>query len=227
MQFRPVLFLLSLVSVLVYLSLTVLIVHFFHDATLASVFDHGFILPVQILTGIAFGLIAAGVIAFVMFRTPIAGILKDYTIVEMLSEMQLSSFDRAQISLFAGFGEELLFRGAIQPVLGIWVTSLLFVALHGYIKFTSLRHILFGVLMFGLSAGLGFLYEWAGLVAAMTAHAVYDHVLLHVGETHGFGASSHNNETPDDDESSSVNEISDDKKSGNNESSGFDKTKQR
>jgi membrane protease YdiL (CAAX protease family) len=33
-------------------------------------------------------------------------------------------------------------------------------------------------MMFGLSMGLGYLFEEAGLIAAMTAHAVYDIIML-------------------------------------------------
>jgi len=66
----------------------------------------------------------------------------------------------------------------IQPLLGIWITSIIFVGLHGYFKFKSARHIIFGVLMFGLSMGLGYLFEEAGLIAAMVAHAVYDLIML-------------------------------------------------
>ena len=66
----------------------------------------------------------------------------------------------------------------IQPLLGIWITSIIFVGLHGYFKFKSAGHIIFGVLMFGLSMGLGYLFEEAGLIAAMVAHAVYDLTML-------------------------------------------------
>lgn len=92
--------------------------------------------------------------------------------------MNLNRFDRWQLSLFAGAGEELLFRGAIQPLLGIWVTSAIFIGIHGYFKFTSIGHIIFGVMMFSLSIMLGYLFEHAGLIAAMSAHAIYDVIML-------------------------------------------------
>lgn len=183
---RNALLMLSLASAAVYVSLTLIIVHYAHDDGIASLFDHGFPLAGQLVSGFLFGILAAGFVAFVMFRTPIARILRDYTIVDMLAGMKFRRFDRAQVSFFAGVGEELLFRGALQPVIGLWLTSLLFVALHGYFKFTSIRHVLFGVMMFGLSVGLGLLFEWAGLIAAMTAHAVYDYIMLIIGEKYAF-----------------------------------------
>ncbi len=181
------LFLLSLVSMGIYTALTLIILHLFHEASITSLFRHGLGVPLQLLTGTLFGLMAAISVSWMMFRTVIAGILKDYTIVRLLSDIHLSRFDRIQISLFAGVGEELLFRGALQPLIGIWLTSLLFVGLHGYFKFKSLKHIAFGLSMFALSVGLGLLYEWAGLLAAITAHAVYDLVMLQIGQRFGFG----------------------------------------
>ncbi len=184
MRFRYSLLWLSLASAAIYVTLTLVIFHFFHDAPPASMFAHGFDAPFQLLTGAAFGVIAAGIISLVVWRTPISEILRDYAIVDLVLKMRFSRFDRIQISLFAGVGEELLFRGTLQPVLGIWLTSLIFAGLHGYFKFNSLWHILFGLIMFCLSVGLGLLYEWAGLIAAMTAHAVYDFIMLQI--SHAF-----------------------------------------
>ena len=186
MASRSGLLFLSLASAVIYLSLTLVIVHYFHDKPLASLFEHGFGTPMQLLAGAGFGILAAAGISFVIWRTPISEILKDYAIVDMVMQMRFTRFDRIQISLFAGVGEELLFRGAMQTVLGIWLTSLIFVGIHGYFKFHSPRHILFGLMMFALSVGLGLLYEWAGLIAAMTAHAVYDFIMLEV--SHRFPA---------------------------------------
>ena len=180
MASRSTLLLLSLASALIYLSLTLVILYFFHDDSPASLFDHGFDLPAQLLAGAAFGAVAAAAISLVIWRTPISEILSDYAIVDMVMKMRFTQFDRAQISFFAGVGEELLFRGAMQPILGVWLTSLIFVGLHGYFKFNSLRHILFGVMMFSLSVGLGLLFEWVGLVAAMTAHVFYDFIMLQI-----------------------------------------------
>ncbi len=184
------LLLLSAGSALFYLFLTLLILRYFHDAPAASLFHHGFGIPAQLGIGIVGGLAGALFIGYVMFHTTMSDILHDYRIIELLGDMRMNGFDRIQISLFAGAGEELLFRGALQPLLGIWITSAIFVAVHGYFKFTSIRHVIFGATMFGLSVGLGILFEWAGLIAAMTAHAVYDVVMLQVGNKCGFGKNS-------------------------------------
>lgn len=181
------LLLLSVFSAAVYLLLTFLIYHFFYDSGIVKAFDHGSSINNQILIGIVSGCIGAGIIGFVISRPPVSDILHDFYIVEAISKISFSNFDRIQLSFFAGAGEELLFRGAIQPLLGIWITSIIFVGLHGYFKFKSAGHIVFGLLMFGLSVMLGYLFREAGLIAAMTAHAVYDLIMLKWMEGRDFG----------------------------------------
>lgn len=178
---------LSVISASFYLVFSLLIYHFIHEESISTAFAHGFSFNLQFLIGIISGGIAAALVGFVILRQPVAGVLNDFYIVKAISEIRFSNFDRFQLSLFAGAGEELLFRGAIQPLLGIWITSIIFVGLHGYFKFKSIGHLLFGLLMFGLSVFLGYLYEEAGLVAAMTAHAAYDFIILRWMEGRDFG----------------------------------------
>lgn len=172
-------FFLSLTSAAVYLLLAYLIFYFFHESGLGEAFDHGTSYFNQLVAGIASGCVGAGIIGFIMRRPPVSEILYDFYIVKMIANVRLTAFDRTQLSLFAGAGEELLFRGAIQPLIGIWLTSLIFVGLHGYFKFKSLGHFVFGAMMFGLSVGLGYIYEYIGLIAAISAHAVYDMIMLY------------------------------------------------
>ena len=172
------LFFLSLTSTAVYLLLSLIIFYFFRESDIWEAFSHGFSINNQILIGIVSGCCGAAVIGFIINRPPVSDVLNDFYIVEAVSKMKFSNFDRIQLSLFAGTGEELLFRGAIQPLLGIWLTSIIFVGLHGYFKFKSIGHFIFGAMMFGLSMGLGYLFEEAGLIAAMSAHAVYDIIML-------------------------------------------------
>lgn len=169
---------LSVMSAAVYLLLALLIFHFFHPQSLISVFKHGFTIPAQLATGIGAGILAATIIIWLSGRPPVSRVLFDYYLVREISKTRFTNFDRAQLSFFAGTGEELLFRGAMQPLLGIWFTSILFVAIHGYFKFQKVGHWVFGGMMFGLSMLLGYLFEYAGLIAAMSAHTVYDLIML-------------------------------------------------
>lgn len=169
---------LSMISFAVYLGISYLVFYFFHETGPEKAFNHGLSVINQLITGVGLGVIGCGIIWFAINLSPVSEVLDDFYIIKMVRESRLTIFDRIQLSFFAGTGEELLFRGAIQPLLGIWVTSLIFVGLHGYFKFKSMGHLIFGGIMFGLSVGLGYLFEYAGLVAAMCAHATYDVIML-------------------------------------------------
>lgn len=99
-------------------------------------------------------------------------------IYEAMDGLEPRVIDFAVVSLAAGWGEELLFRGVIQPWLGVWVTSVLFVALHGKLRPRSWGGVAFMVSIYIGSVGLGYLCDWRGLEAAMSAHATYDFVML-------------------------------------------------
>jgi len=69
----------------------------------------------------------------------------------------------------AGLGEETLFRGAVQPALGIVATSVLFTSMH--VQYGP--SLLLGY-VFLLSIGLGFLRKYINTTASFVAHAVYN-----------------------------------------------------
>jgi membrane protease YdiL (CAAX protease family) len=73
------------------------------------------------------------------------------------------------IGVGAGLGEETLFRGAVQPVLGIGVTSVLFASMH--IQYGP--SLLLGYI-FVLSIGLGLLRRYVNTTASFLAHAGYN-----------------------------------------------------
>ncbi|MCG8554852.1 MAG: CPBP family intramembrane metalloprotease [Proteobacteria bacterium] len=79
---------------------------------------------------------------------------------------------RSHVSLLAitsAVGEELLFRGAMQPVLGLWLTSALFGVLHGGL---SRRLWPWAVWAGAMGLVLGAMYEALGtLIAPLLAHA--------------------------------------------------------
>ena len=73
------------------------------------------------------------------------------------------------IGLGAGLGEETLFRGAVQPALGIPSTSLLFASMH--VQYGP--SLLLGYI-FLLSIGLGLLRRYINTTACFVAHASYN-----------------------------------------------------
>lgn len=97
--------------------------------------------------------------------------------------------DVVLFSLSSAVGEEMLFRGAVLPALGLPVSALLFGAAHGFFRGPyrawSLYATVTGVL-------LGALTQWTGtLVAAIVCHATVNFASLTElvpGQTAGSGA---------------------------------------
>jgi membrane protease YdiL (CAAX protease family) len=105
------------------------------------------------------------------------------------ASVDLSGAKPLMFSLLAGVGEETLFRGALQPLWGIWLTSLVFAALHfRTARFAQgrLKQLQYLVSVFAVSVGLGFIFERFGLSVAIALHAALDIVALsywHVANT--------------------------------------------
>lgn len=172
------LMIMSLVSANVYVFFSFLIIRYWHDGGVLDLFDSQFSILEQSGIGVCVGLGLAGIVYFVIGRSPVKEIISEFSVFKRLSKAEFSFFDNAQISIFAGAGEELLFRGALQPLLGNTITSIIFIGIHSYFKFKKIGHIIFGAMMFSLSFTLGLLFEQVGLITAMIAHSIYDVVLL-------------------------------------------------
>jgi membrane protease YdiL (CAAX protease family) len=77
------------------------------------------------------------------------------------------------LGLSSGIGEEVLFRGALQPRFGIVLTSLFWVLLHTQYDVTW---VMFGLLLLGFL--LGYIRNRYGTVAAIITHAVYNTLVV-------------------------------------------------
>lgn len=99
--------------------------------------------------------------------------------VNIIRPLKLNILEIVFISVCAGVGEELFFRGALQPYLGIWFTAFLFVLLHGYISLTNLPLTLYGLYMVLVIGVLGLFVEHVGIVTAMIGHTVIDVILIY------------------------------------------------
>jgi len=126
----------------------------------------------QLLDGAVYGLVASANILWLLYNR----ILDQprHFFAQLIKRFSIRLPDIFFLSLCAGIGEEWLFRGAVQDWLGIWLTALAFVALHGYLDPRDWRISLYGLLMIIIVAGMGYLYEHSGLIAAMVSHAIID-----------------------------------------------------
>lgn len=155
----------------------ILILYYFHNRNLNDIFfgsPHNFIK--QILFGTGYAIISSLILLYLLqnkmldaTRYFFSGLIKKYTI---------STLEILFLSFCAGVGEELLFRGAIQPWLGIWLTALIFIFLHGYLNPGDKPLFIYGTVLFLVSAGFGYLMENSGLIAAITAHCLIDIALM-------------------------------------------------
>jgi hypothetical protein len=102
-------------------------------------------------------------------------------LIELLSRMDLSGLNPLWLAVLAGIGEKTLFRGALQPIVGVWWTSLIFVLLHfRTYQFRSMnwQKAISAGGVFLASLFLGHIFSNVGLVTAIIAHITLDTVGL-------------------------------------------------
>lgn len=135
----------------------------------------GLALPAQAVLGVVLGGVYWAVALFDYRRHADSPRIR--RTVEAYACLDLSGWNPFWIALAAGVGEEVLFRGALQPHLGIWATSALFALAHG--KVYSLARLdrtalLQAATLFGVSVAFGLLAHYLGLVTAIVLHVTVD-----------------------------------------------------
>jgi len=150
--------------------------YFFSDFSISIFFDLDNIHFGNISLGILIGIIYAGLAAFIM----LAPIFKTIPlrVDELVSSMNLTYLDALFLSVCAAVGEELLFRVGMQFYLGPIITSVVFVAIHGYLNPFDWRTSLYGLVVLPLSFILAYTYEYFGLWPAVAIHFAYDAALF-------------------------------------------------
>jgi membrane protease YdiL (CAAX protease family) len=76
------------------------------------------------------------------------------------------------LGLLSGIGEEILYRGALQPAFGLIATSLVFALHHSQYVNPGL------IVIFVIGLLLGLIRKWWGTTPAILVHALYNTVLL-------------------------------------------------
>lgn len=138
-----------------------------------NVFDPGGPLAYALTLGVATSAatVTLGVVAYRAFPVP-----------RKLAEEIAPLFDGARrrdlvlLAALSGLGEEALFRGALQPEIGIVAASLLFGVLH---IGPDRRYLVWTAWAVGAGFLFGALYEWTGgILAPALAHALHNAVTL-------------------------------------------------
>lgn len=127
---------------------------------------------IQLVAGVAGGFLLSGITWLMGKWKYLNDVNFDFTL--RLGIFNFSLQEILFLSFCAGVGEEIVFRGMIQPWLGILTTSFMFIALHGYMSYSSWPKVIFGLILFAVGTILGILGEYLGLLAAIVAHIIYD-----------------------------------------------------
>ena len=131
----------------------------------------------QILFGLGAGIIIAILIRLVITTPLLNPVNLHYA--NMLGRFNLNTSEIIFVSFCAGVSEEIFFRGALQPLLGIIATAILFVAIHGYIKPSDWRLSLYGLLTIFNMTVIGYMANTFGLISAILAHTIIDIYLFY------------------------------------------------
>jgi len=102
--------------------------------------------------------------------------LSDYK--SLLIGFKINRWRAFYLSVCAGFGEEVFFRGALQPLIGIWITAIFFVAIHGYYSLKNWKKSIIALLLTFFIVLLGWSAQNYNLWHAIAGHFAYDFVLL-------------------------------------------------
>lgn len=169
------LFVLGLITLVGFSGLGLGIIELFGEGIEAT-FSRGSDWHYQLLLGLELGVVASLNLLWIL-RLPFLKEPRDF-FTNLIRNADIKLPDILFVSFAAGVGEEIFFRGGLQPFLGVWLTAIIFVALHGYLNPFNLGMTLYGVLMLLVSALLGYWFERYGIYSSMTAHFVVDVVLF-------------------------------------------------
>jgi uncharacterized protein len=166
----------GLITLIVFPIPSFLYLHLFKEHSLYQFLQLNRISDNFIFLGIEFGIIYSFLVLLIM-RASIFQSIPD-KIELLLQSLKLNIFDCVFLSLCAGIGEELLFRSGVQDILGPWFTSVLFVAIHGYLNPFNLKKSMYGLLVLPFIILISLAYTSFGLWFCIGAHFSYDLVLF-------------------------------------------------
>lgn len=77
------------------------------------------------------------------------------------------------VAITAGVGEEIAFRGALQPIFGLWWTAIFFTLIHMQYTLSPAA-----IIIFVVALALGYLRRYYGLYTVILTHFVYNAIQL-------------------------------------------------
>ena len=170
------LFLLGLFTLLVFPLLSFILNYFTSEQSFSVLFFSQTSLIIEVIVGAILGVLIAWIGWGILNLNYLKGELDKYS--NLFSAQNLTYPLIIFVSLSAGIGEEIFFRGIIQPFLGVVLTAIFFVAIHGYLNPKNLKISIYGSYMVIVITLIGYLSNYLGLISAITAHTFIDIVLL-------------------------------------------------
>ncbi len=173
---KKTILLLGLLTLLAFPALAFVVLWFFSSKNPIDLLELSAFHPDFIFYGLIFGVFYAFLSLWFFNRPYFESEMNQQK--KLISQLNLTLVDKVFLSFCAGFGEEILFRVAAQHYLGIWITSIVFIAIHGYLNPKKLRLAIYGLFLIPFVLILGFSYAKFGLWAIIAAHFSYDLVLF-------------------------------------------------
>lgn len=173
---KKTILILALGTIVVFGGLGIILIPFIRDIDLPVFLTGIKAIWIQIGIGLAFGLVSAKA-GWQIVELPKLHKTKIF-FADIIQPLKLNVLEILFISFCAGVGEELFFRGVVQPLLGVWATSFLFVLLHGYLNPFNIPLTFYGIFMVLVIGVMGLFTEHLGILTAITAHATIDFILL-------------------------------------------------
>ena len=142
------------------------------------------LLILQLLLGVPLGLVPAWLALKLLSSSVMDPVRIKYE--GLIGAYNLNRTEKVWVSICAGVGEEILFRGFLQYLLihfggfwmGITVGSVIFVAIHGYLNPKGGNIGLYGLFLTAIMILWSYCNESIGIWSVIIAHALFDIVLL-------------------------------------------------
>lgn len=173
---KRALYILGLITLLVFPIPTFLVMWYLEGTSFIELLQFENFTYLKFGVGVEIGILYA-FIALLLMNAPVFDKLP-VRVETMVKNMKLSVWDCVFLSICAGVGEELLFRSGVQFYLGPLLTSVIFVAVHGYLNPFNWRMSIYGLIVLPFILMISYGFEEFGLWFAIGAHLSYDLVLF-------------------------------------------------
>lgn len=148
------------------------IIYCFQEVSLREALLGGQSWTLQMACGLIYGF-AAAFLGLLLIQSRLMNSVTGFY-KQMFAGLQLNLEDIVFYSFCAGVGEEIFFRAGLQPFFGIWPVAIFFIMIHGYLDPRNWRMMIYGIVMVFITAGMGYLFEYMGLIAAAASHFAFD-----------------------------------------------------